>query len=311
MRQRVKVLAALAFFAAIGAMPAAAVQRAFVASYGSDANVATNCGFTRPCRSFNSALPVVDPGGELLALDAAGYGPVVITKSVTITANPGVYAGIAASSGNAVTITGTGIDVILRYLSINSLGADKGIAMTAGASLTVENCVISAFNLNGVFVSAPALVRILDSKVIGGVDGLYVQGGAALDVTRSTFRGSQQAGVHVNGSIAGPTTNGTVIDSVSTGNAVGFLAFADTAGGNARLAVTRSAASNNTYGVWVYNTNGGTARATVSGSIVTNNNEGLRNGVTPNAGTLESQGNNTVSQNVLNTNGTITPLAGI
>jgi len=43
----------------------------------------------------------VDPGGEVIALDAAGYGAVTITKSVNIIANPGFYAGITASSAHS------------------------------------------------------------------------------------------------------------------------------------------------------------------------------------------------------------------
>src|SRR5258705_3527456 len=49
----------LSLFAAISALPAHAVQRVFVASYGNDANTATNCGFTNPCRGFTASMTVV------------------------------------------------------------------------------------------------------------------------------------------------------------------------------------------------------------------------------------------------------------
>ena len=81
----------------LAALPAEAVQRAFVASFGSDANAATSCGFAAPCRSFAAAVPVVDSGGEVLALDSIGYGMVTIDKSITLTAAPGAYAGISVS----------------------------------------------------------------------------------------------------------------------------------------------------------------------------------------------------------------------
>src|SRR5450755_1642291 len=123
MNVRVHALSALALFATIAAMPAEAVQRVFVSSFGNDANTATNCGFTNPCRGFTAAMTVVDSGGEVVALDAAGYGAVTITKSVTIAANPGFYAGISASSGSAVTIATASVNVTLRGLNINSVGA--------------------------------------------------------------------------------------------------------------------------------------------------------------------------------------------
>ena len=91
------------------------VQRAFVASFGSDTNTATNCGFANPCRGFSAALTVTDSGGEIVALDAAGYGAVTIDKSVSLVANPGFYAGISASVGDGVTILGTTAKVVGWY----------------------------------------------------------------------------------------------------------------------------------------------------------------------------------------------------
>jgi hypothetical protein len=49
-------------------LAAQAVQRSFVASFGSDANTATTCGFANPCRSFTAAQTVADAGGEIVAL---------------------------------------------------------------------------------------------------------------------------------------------------------------------------------------------------------------------------------------------------
>ena len=87
------VVLALSLMGAVVAAPADAAQRVFVSSSGSDANTASGCGLAAPCRSFSSAQTVVSDGGEIVALDAAGYGPITITKNVTVTANPGFYAG--------------------------------------------------------------------------------------------------------------------------------------------------------------------------------------------------------------------------
>src|SRR5436190_20308053 len=126
-----------------GSASFAQVQRTFVASYGNDANTATNCGFANPCRGFTAALSKTTSGGEVVALDAAGYGAVTISLPVTITANPGFYAGISASTGNAVTVATSAGPVILRGLNINGVGALNGVSMAAAGNVTIENSVIS------------------------------------------------------------------------------------------------------------------------------------------------------------------------
>src|ERR1700680_2363328 len=123
------VALALSLIGAVVATPAEAAQRAFVSSSGSDANTASGCGLAAPCRGFASAQTVVSDGGEIVALDAAGYGPITITKNVTITANPGFYAGIAVASGDAVTINTPSINVTLRGLNINGIGGYNGVAV--------------------------------------------------------------------------------------------------------------------------------------------------------------------------------------
>jgi hypothetical protein len=82
--------------------PAHARARVFVASYGNDANP---CTFGSPCKTFQQAVNVVDPGGEVTAIDSAGFGPINITKAVTITSPAGVEAGVVPAVG------GDGVDI--------------------------------------------------------------------------------------------------------------------------------------------------------------------------------------------------------
>ncbi|MBK8569515.1 MAG: hypothetical protein IPN81_05740 [Nitrosomonadales bacterium] len=70
---------------AIAVSPAQAVTRAFVASDGGDGN---DCALATPCRTFAKAVTVVDTDGEVLVLDSAGYGPVTLTQSISLTATP-------------------------------------------------------------------------------------------------------------------------------------------------------------------------------------------------------------------------------
>jgi hypothetical protein len=287
-----------------GCGPGPPVQRTFVASFGSDSNITTSCGFSNPCRGFTAALSVTQPGGEIVALDAAGYGAVTITKSVTITANPGFYAGISASSGNGVTIATAGVDVVLRGLNINGIGGVNGISMTNGTSLTIEKCVISNFSSAGVVANANASVRISDSTIRGNFDGILARGGALLDVSRSSLKGNSHMGVLVQGDVASVVTGGTVSDTVATGNGTGFASLSS--GGIAQLALSRSTASFNTTAGALAQVSGGTALLTLGRTVVTGNGIGLDNV----GATIESRGNNMVRQNSTNTSGTITAFSG-
>jgi len=295
------VLGALAF-------PAQAAQRVFVASYGSDANAGAGCLLNAPCRGFTAALGAVDSGGEIVALDAAGYGAVTITKSVTITANPGYFAGIAASTGNAVTIATPGVNVTLRSLNLNGIGAAYGVLMTNGARLTVENCVISGFSSDGIHVATAAALRVMDSTIRDNFNGIYVTGGATASINTTKLLGNGNMGVFNNGSPIDTTTTVAIVDSVTMNNFVGFYT-SGTAGAFTRSSITRTTASNNSYGFASEGT--GSTIMTISNSMATGN---ASYGFYQNGGTnvLESQGNNTVRNNGnANTTGTITPAAGI
>src|SRR5258706_80464 len=81
--------------------------------------------------------------GEMIVLDSAGYGPVVISKSISLIAPAGVYAGLTVFTGDGITVNGPGIIVVLRGLSINGQGGGYGIALEQAAHLRIENCVIS------------------------------------------------------------------------------------------------------------------------------------------------------------------------
>ena len=306
MLRRGHALKAVALSLAILAVPAEAVQRAFVASFGNDANTATNCGFANPCRGFTAAHSVTDPNGEIVALDAAGYGPITITKSITITANPGFYAGISASSGDAVTIATAGVNVILRGLNINGIGATNGVLMTNGNRLSVENCVISNFSIgNAISVNGVATVRVVDSLIRENYEGVYLQNGANGTISGTKLLGHGAHGVFALGTTAATTTTVAVSDSLISGNGIAVEVGAQT-GTTARATVTNSTLVNNVYGFAV-DGNPGTQIGTISNSVVTGNQFGLDNF----GGTLESLGNNNVRQNTMSDlSGTITVVPG-
>src|SRR6266851_67252 len=80
-RKMKRIFFTLAAAAALATLiaPAAEAQapRTFVSGTGSDASP---CSRTAPCRNFAAALAVTAAGGDIVALDPAGYGPVTIAQ---------------------------------------------------------------------------------------------------------------------------------------------------------------------------------------------------------------------------------------
>ena len=300
------VVLALSLVAAVVAIPAEAAQRAFVSSSGNDANTASGCGLAAPCRSFASAQTVVNDGGEIIALDAAGYGPITITKSVTITANPGFHAGITVASGTGVTIDTAGISVTLRGLTIKGIGGSVGVYMTNGAQLSIENCVISNFSGTGVVVNfTAAKVRIIDSLIRDNGYGVYAAGGPTAVIASSKIIGNSSRGIQV-AAADNTTTIVAVNDTVLAGNVGGIDAASIYANATVRVFIDRATITTNSLGVVSQGAAGSSVATTLSNSTVTGN---------PTAGlyqvgdaTLESLGNNTVRYNGANV-GTITPVS--
>src|SRR6266545_2195020 len=75
--------------------------RTCVSANGNDANT---CHCTQPCRTFQRAHDQTLPDGELTVLDPGGYGPVTITKSISIV-NDGVDEASIQVFGPATGIT--------------------------------------------------------------------------------------------------------------------------------------------------------------------------------------------------------------
>src|SRR5262252_6069908 len=111
--------------------------RTFVSGLGNDSNPCTR---TAPCRTFSLAVSQTNAGGEVVALDSAGYGPFNIARSITVEAPKGVYAGISVFSGDGIDINAGATDiVILRGLTVSNQGsAGSGIVFNTGGTLHLE-----------------------------------------------------------------------------------------------------------------------------------------------------------------------------
>jgi hypothetical protein len=272
-----------------------AVQRAFVASFGLDTNNTLNCPFVHPCRTFATAVTVVADNGEVVALDSAGYGSVILTRSIALIGAPGVYAGVAAFAGtNGITINTPNISVVLRGLLINGQGGDNGILMdtlSTNSRLSIENGVIANFpSGSGVSVGA-GTVRIVNTLIRDNQTGVQLSGGASAVIAGSKVLANSGNGIFATGATAAIST--TAVSDSGTGIA---------ASGATQVAVARSTITNNGTGVSAQGSSGATV-VTVSNSMITGNTTGLAQSGTA---TLELLGNNTVRQNATPTSGTIT-----
>src|SRR5215469_7304339 len=112
-------LVATVITVALASAALASASRTFVSGSGNDANSAANCPQGSPCRSFQAAYNVTSSGGEIIALDSAGYGTLTINGPVSI-----IGALIASvqvpANGIGIAINAGATDVvILKNIQIN------------------------------------------------------------------------------------------------------------------------------------------------------------------------------------------------
>ena len=141
-------------------------SRTWVSGVGDDANP---CSRTAPCKTFAGAISKTAAGGEIDALDPAGYGALTITKAITIDGGGGQVASVLVSGTNGIVVQAGANDVvILRNLRFNGIGSGlNGIRFLSGKDLNVENCYIFGFTQNGIDIAlnqgTPASVHVIDS----------------------------------------------------------------------------------------------------------------------------------------------------
>jgi hypothetical protein len=122
----------------------AQASRTWVSGVGDDANP---CSRTAPCKTFAGAISKTATGGEIDALDPAGYGALTITKSITIN-GVGTEASILVSGTNGVNVSApAGSLVTLRNLQINGIGTGLvGVRFSSGSNLILDNVNIFGFD---------------------------------------------------------------------------------------------------------------------------------------------------------------------
>jgi hypothetical protein len=198
----------------------ASAARTFVSGAGNDANAGTNCGAAAPCRTFAVAYGVTTAGGEIIALDSAGYGSLTITQAINIVgAHPASITVAAGTTGISIN-AGSNL-VTLRNLQITGGGAANttGIALTAG-KLAIYNSVLKGLTTGLTVTSSHA--DVVNSDFDGNATAIQTNGVGAGYNGPYGFSGPAPTLVRINaGNMIGNTTvfnenNPTVVNGQST-----------------------------------------------------------------------------------------------
>jgi hypothetical protein len=292
-----------------------AAPRTFVSGTGNDANP---CSISAPCRSFAVAINAADAGGEVIALDTAGYGPFAINKSISVISPPGVIAaisngvGVPSAYGNSAAVdvnAGPSDRIVLRGLNVNiASGGTSGVVIRSAGVVHIENSALKGSgNTIGsgraifAYPASPLQLFIKDTNIRSFEFGVHLLGLSA-GVTASADRlRVQDTYFGVN---AVYSVQAVMRDVIVTGNHNGFYAYANLVNGAASLQLERCTASHNTtWGVYADpNSAFFAANVTISNCLITNNNIGVQ-GSTLASGTggfIHTRQNNTIRENSSN-----------
>lgn len=255
--------------------------RSWVSGLGSDTNA---CSRTAPCLTFAAALALSAAGGEIDVLDPGDFGPVTITKSISIDGGGGQVASILGSGTSGITISAASTDVIiLRNLQFNGLlntasPGTTGVSITSAARVVIEKCEVFGFSTDGIGVtpsSGTIYVKLQNSTVKNNSSGVSVAptGGAIVDMSidGSQIDNNTGGGIKVTGA-GGGSSNVAINNSSVSLNASNGVNAVSGSSSHVTLDVKHAVISNNGLtGVQANQSAGGTAVVTVGDSTLSYN----------------------------------------
>jgi len=258
-----------------------------------------SCTVPDPCRTFDAAIFRTNPGGEIVVLSSAGYGPFTVNKSVSIISPGGIHAALAPTTGAAITVDGSAIDVFLRNLWINSLGATDGITILNARQLHIENCTITGFSNSGInAVMSNDLfgsfwMSVVDSFLRLNATGIAMSSGglgiSRLTVDRTRVENNSGNAISITPG-AGGSVDGIIRESLITANGAGiFVSTSNTSHTN-----VEGCAFVHNPGTALQGGGTSTRVIRVSQSYIANNGAGLATG---GGDDLQSFGNNRLTGN--------------
>jgi hypothetical protein len=277
---------------AVTAPVLAQATRTWVSGVGDDVNP---CSRTAPCKTFAGAIAKTAAGGEINALDPAGYGTLTITKSITIDGR-GTMASILASATNGINVNAGATDiVVLRNLSINGAGTTiglNGVNYLAAGNLTIENCTIENFSQNGISIapSGSNTMTVVRNVSIDGTDvGISVSSAnASGPVTATIVDSSFRAGSNTLNTFGlytvMPSGHPGLVVAVSNSNFSDFQSAITAIGSGANLSVDNSLIKRSVTGI---DTNSGAV--TTGGTVASDGNNKIVGAVSNPTSTVASK----------------------
>ena len=294
------VLVLIGFSSSLSAL----ANRVFVsARSGNNANSCDN--IATPCQTFAGAVAQLNPGGEAIVLDSGGYGPVTITKAVTIEAPPGVLAFVHPPSGDAITINAGASDtVVLRGLVLN-VGSGNGIKANTVGALFVEDCAVTGFANFGIWMAGAGSLELKNTDVKGcgyGVEIDNSSGKVTATIDHCHLDGNTVGGFRA-ATVSPGSSKTTATNSTANGNQQGWTCGFLSSGADVLNLESCSGSENSDLGLFVQSLSASTA-GRYSNCVFANNGDFGVKQVT--GGSAESRGNNTITGNGLApTSGTI------
>jgi hypothetical protein len=293
-----------AMFSSSGGGGGPSSQTFVSATLGSDSNPCTRMS---PCLTFAAALAQTTAGGEIDVLDPGDFGPVTITKAITLDGGGGQTASVMVSGTNGIDVSAGANDVvILRNLRINGIvgsgnGGLNGIRFNSGHALIVDHVDVFDFVNNGIAIvpSTASKVTLADCHIANtataagnaavliaptanasvtlnrvymedNLNGVFANGGANiihLNVRDSVITRSNNNGIALAGTSASVTAD--VVNTMIT-YSVGI--GASVTGSSASLKLGDDAITNNVTGV--SSAAGGTLLSFKNNQIIDNGTDG-------------------------------------
>jgi len=292
-----KTLGAIVFSTAIAMSASAQATRTWVSGVGDDANP---CSRTAPCKTFAGAISKTAPGGEIDALDPAGFGGVTITKSITLDGT-GTLASILVSGTNGVIINaGTGDRVVLRNIQLNGIGTGtNGVNILQAGTVDLDYVEIANFATSAVNIANTSnninvaiyhstIHNIANQAITSNPTGT---GTAKLSVDNSFISKNTFSAINQVNNTVSSITNTTMVHN----GGAGVFLQAGTSATNVSN-VDNCVMSMNQFGVFAGN--GGTPKIRISRNQITQNTSAGLNIV--GAATIDSHGNNMIIGNAGN-----------
>lgn len=280
----------------------AAPSVVYVAFNGSDANPCTRLS---PCKTITHALTVVADEGKVTIVGSGIYDIFVITKAVSVQAEPGVVAVIPlTASAIGVTINADATDTVsVKGLSFRAPGAINatGIQANTGGSIVIEDCESRNIHFGVVLNSNTAAFK--------------VQGGVFEATDTAIFIRTNTNNVSIDGVKIYGTSSNAAVDAVGQRITItrSLLAGSGTTGfapgvwikGGQTVVVENNVISGYGPGVQVGGGLGGSGTVFLSNNTITNN----LTGVTVSVGKAFTRGNNTFAANGTDVSGALTAFA--